>query len=109
MGDYPNLREFYQKRLILIGENDRVSLKKESPPDATSERSTHWLIAMEGTEKRPDVFHWKVFVYSTEKNGAIPFDSPFYSSRHFASIHDAISFCNELGLKASLDQMSTLQ
>ncbi|MDR7073262.1 hypothetical protein [Fictibacillus barbaricus] len=109
MGDYPNLREFYQKGLILIGENDRASLLQKSQENASFEGSTHWLIAMEGTEKQPDVFHWKVRIYPSENNSVKCYKSPYYSSQHFTSIHDAMNFSNELSLKAREDQLNTLE
>ncbi|WNB92598.1 hypothetical protein [Bacillus sp. NEB1478] len=109
MSDYPNLREFYQKGLILIGENDRASLLERTKENASFEGSTHWLIAMEGTEKQPDVFHWKVRIYPSENNCVICYKTPYYSSQHFSSIHDAMNFSNELSQKARADQLNTLE
>jgi hypothetical protein len=109
MSDYPNLREFYQKGLILIGENDRASLLKKTQENASFEESTHWLIAMEGTEKQPDVYHWTVRIYPSETNKVKCYKSPYYSSQHFSSIHDAISHSNELSQKAREDLLNTLE
>ncbi|MBY6037143.1 hypothetical protein KUV80_10775 [Fictibacillus nanhaiensis] len=109
MSDYPNMREFYQKGLILIGENDRAALLNKSQENASLEGSTHWLIAMEGSEKQPDIFHWKVFIYPSETNRVNCYKTPYYASPHFSSIHDAINFSNELSQKAREDQLNTLE
>jgi hypothetical protein len=108
MSNYPNLREFYEKVPILIGENDRAALLKHTEEDASLESSTHWLIAMEGSEKKPDVYHWKVLIYPSITKTVHCFKSPYYTSQHFASIHDAIEYSNELSQKAREDLLSTL-
>ena len=108
MSNYPNLREFYEKVPILIGENDRAALLRKLEEDAAVESSTHWLIAMEGSEKQPDVYHWKVLVYPSETKRVHCYKSPYYSSQHFASIYDAINYSNELSQKAREDLLSTL-
>jgi hypothetical protein len=109
MSGYPNLREFYQKGLILIGENDRAALIQKSGENTSLEGSTHWLIAMEGSEKQPDIYQWKVLVYLSEMDKVNCYKSPYYSSKHFSSIHDAINFSNELSQKAREDQLNTLE
>jgi hypothetical protein len=109
MSEYPNMREFYQKGLILIGENDRASLLQRAAENTSHDSSTHWLIAMEGSQKLPDIYHWKVLVYPSETNKVNCYKSPYYTSQHFASIHDAIDFSNELSQKAREDQLNTLE
>jgi hypothetical protein len=109
MSDYPNLREFYQKGLILIGENDRAALLQKASENISLEGSTHWLIAMEGSEKQPDIYQWKVLIYPSETNKVNCYKSPYYTSKHFSSIHDAINFSNELSQKAREDQLNTLE
>ncbi|MCM3717796.1 hypothetical protein [Fictibacillus phosphorivorans] len=109
MSGYPNMREFYQKGLILIGENDRAALLQKAGENASVEESTHWLIAMEGSEKQPDVYHWKVLIYPSDSKKVNCYTSPYFSSQHFASIHDAINYSNELSQKAREDQLNTLE
>jgi hypothetical protein len=109
MSGYPNMREFYQKGLILIGENDRAALLQKSGENNSHEGSTHWLIAMEGSEKQPDIYQWKVLIYPSDSKKVNCYKLPYYSSQHFSSIHDAINYSNELSQKAREDQLNTLE
>ncbi|MET3726881.1 hypothetical protein ABID52_000462 [Fictibacillus halophilus] len=110
MNNYPNLREFYEKVPILIGENDRAALKnKAQEDDAALESSTHWLIAMEGSEKQRNVYHWKVLIYPSQTKVIHCYKSPYYASQHFTSIYEAIEYSNELSQKAREDLLSTIE
>ncbi|KZE64124.1 hypothetical protein AWM68_13540 [Fictibacillus phosphorivorans] len=109
MSNYPNLREFYEKVPILIGENDRAALLRKAEEDEALESSTHWLIAMEGSEKQRDVYHWKVLIYPSQTKSVHCYKSPYYTSQHFASIYDAIDYSNELSQKAQEDLLSTIE
>ncbi|WP_416729730.1 hypothetical protein [Fictibacillus sp. JL2B1089] len=110
MNNYPNLREFYEKVPILIGENDRAALKDRAQEDDDAlESSTHWLIAMEGSEKQRNVYHWKVLIYPSQTKVIHCYKSPYYASKHFASIYEAIEYSNELSQKAREDQLSTIE
>ncbi|MED1862534.1 hypothetical protein P4V41_03515 [Fictibacillus nanhaiensis] len=110
MNNYPNLREFYEKVPILIGENDRAALMDTAQTDdAALESSTHWLIAMEGSEKQRNVYHWKVLIYPSQTKVIRCYKSPYYASQHFASIYDAIEYSNELSQKAREDLLSTIE
>ncbi|MCF6411698.1 hypothetical protein [Pseudalkalibacillus salsuginis] len=103
MKNAPNYGEFYQRSLVLIGEDDSLSVQEK--PE--SEFFTHWLIALEGTEidKVTGAYQWNVFVFPSKKCGGFNYHQPFYVSKCFQSIHEAIDYTVQLEKKAKEDQL----
>ncbi|WP_408006324.1 hypothetical protein ACJROX_16595 [Pseudalkalibacillus sp. A8] len=106
MKNAPNYGEFYQRSLVLIGEADSVSVQEKSKCDFY----THWLIALEGTEmdKETGAYQWNVFVFPSKKCGGFNYKKPFYVSKCFQSIHEAIDYTVQLEKKAKGDQLYTI-
>ncbi|XJZ28302.1 hypothetical protein ACF5W4_05775 [Bacillota bacterium Lsc_1132] len=104
---YPNFRDFYQKALIPIGNNDRTVFSSEDvsfPPLL----STHWLIALEGElkpEQSRDYYYWKVSIYSANADGTFNWDQAFYTSPGIDSIDEAIELARTFETYSKNDEL----
>jgi hypothetical protein len=107
MMSMPNFREFYQRALIRIGENDRLSALKCS---ADSDRCTHWLLALEGNVvgKETEAYHWKVVVYPTNMKGSCDYHVPYFVSSLYFSFNDVVDYIRELEKMALDDQLGNV-
>lgn len=107
MGFFPSYREFYQRALILIGENDRSSVRAKEANGEVDDFLTHWLIALEGNEAnaQSDIYHWKVMVYPANTKGSFKYDNPYLVSPHYQSFHEAVDYIRELETFAKEDQL----
>lgn len=91
-----NYKDFYQKALIPIGNNDKNCLKAIKSENL-SEHS-HWLIALEGEVKNQKAlfYLWKVTIYPSDSNGSFIWNSPYYSSPIYDSFHLAYNHATDL-------------
>jgi hypothetical protein len=107
MMSLPNFREFYQRALIHIGENDRLSALKCT---ANSDRCTHWLLALEGNvvSQETEAYHWKVVVYPTNKKGSCDYNDPLFVSTLYFSFNDAVDYIRKLEKMAQDDQLGNV-
>ncbi|MFD1736997.1 hypothetical protein ACFSCX_10525 [Bacillus salitolerans] len=96
--------DFYQRPLIPIGEQDRVTVLKSG-----KEIHTHWLIAIEGSEtnKNSASFHWKVVVFPSDCNGSFDFSVPLYVSSFFP-FNEAVAYAKQLEKMAKEDEFYKL-
>ncbi|RBW69180.1 hypothetical protein [Bacillus taeanensis] len=110
MRNAPNFSEFYQKPLILIGENDRLSVLNKTLNAETLPPFTHWLIAVEGSEINPKTkaFQWSVVVFPANIDGGFNYKFPYYISAFFLSITEAIKYTKEIEQLALQDQLFTV-
>lgn len=94
----PDYRDFYPKSLIPIGFNDRNKLKRLQNGNNDNFLSTHWLIALQGVSKSPDLelFQWQVFVFPADLEGSYTWEQPYYVSNLFDSLEKAIEISSEL-------------
>lgn len=103
----PNFSDFYQKPLIPIGENDRLRMINDTGTEDTIEleMNTHWLIALEGSEKEgySPRFHWKVVMFPSNQNGSFNFTAPLYVSPFF-TFNEAVDYARQLENSAKEDQ-----
>ncbi len=101
----PNFSDFYQKPLISIGENDRLRIFNHTQTEDGYEVNTHWLIALEGSQKEKNsaTFHWKVVMFPSNQNGCFNFTSPLYVSTFFP-FNEAVEFARKLETMAKGDQ-----
>lgn len=100
-----NYRDFYQKALIPIGEKDYLCLKNMAKTD--SAHHSHWLIALEGQQKKIDkeFYCWTVTVYPADANGNFSQNPPCYSSSKYDCIHRAFEHASELEKSGKSDQL----
>jgi hypothetical protein len=94
-----NFRDFYQKALIPIGENERKrSIHIDKGWRKAPLNITHYLIAIEGIEETPDneKYHWKASVYLADSEGSFYSEKPIYHSEYYTSIHCAYSAARKL-------------
>jgi hypothetical protein len=105
MRKLPNFREFYQRALIPIGENDRLSALKGS---LNLDSCSHWLLALEGNEvdQYTGVYHWKVVIYPAKTNGHCNYELPYFVSTLFNTFNTAIDSIRDLEKLARDDQLS---
>lgn len=100
-----NYKDFYQKALVPIGTNDRNCFKDFQ--SANLPEHSHWLIALEGeTKDQETVFYiWKVTIYPSDSNGSFSWNSPYYSSSIFDSIHTAYNHAKDIEKYSKDDQL----
>ncbi|MBY0120914.1 hypothetical protein [Bacillus sp. S/N-304-OC-R1] len=100
-----NYKDFYQKALVPIGSNDKNCLKNLISADLPDH--SHWLIALEGeTKDQEAVFYiWKVTIYPSDSTGSFSWNSPYYSSPIYDSIHMAYNHANDLEKCSKNDQL----
>ncbi|WP_066066205.1 hypothetical protein [Neobacillus soli] len=105
----PNYHDFYQKALIPIGLNDRMSLQ-ESDAFYPGSPSTHWLIAVEGVQlSQPKIyFHWKVSIYPADCEGDFNWKKPYYCSPNMELIDQANAFASSLVASSKKDELSSV-
>lgn len=96
-----NYHEFYQKPLVQIGYKDAQAL--------LNEEESHWLIAVEGTEieQGKDRYHWKLFVFTANKDGTFDYQSPYFSTSQISCIHDAFRMATEIESQCKSDTFSS--
>lgn len=81
--------EFYRKSLIQIGEKDFLKLSEETI-EVVSEKSSHWLIAIQGFESN-QLFKWRALVYVASDDGTYQhLEHPFKCGTDFNSLDDAL-------------------
>lgn len=94
MINVPNYREFYQKALIPMNENDKQHFCKDYCGDCGDcLKVNHWLVALEGNPEAPtsEIYEWNVVVYPAQETGVFwSLKPPFYSSSKRYSISKAI-------------------
>lgn len=105
MSLFPNFREFYQKSLIPIGENDHKYLEEEGLCTNEAFSCTNWYFALEGTPQTPtsSYYQWKAIVYPSNTSSQINYEQPFYTSHIFQCIHEAYDYVKSLETKAKED------
>lgn len=110
MSFFPNFREFYQRTLIFIGENDRLSILKKEIYADNLDFCTHWLFALEGNEVSQETgdFNWKVVVYPANTKGSFDYKKPYIVSPLYKSFNDAIEYTRELEKLAKEDQIGQI-
>ncbi|MFJ7728847.1 hypothetical protein ACIQXV_22310 [Neobacillus sp. NPDC097160] len=104
----PNYHDFYQKALIPIGLNDRMSLQ-ESESFYSDSPSTHWLIAVEGVQlPQPNIYYnWKVSIYPADGEGDFNWRKPYYCSATLRLMDDAIALATTLVALSKKDELSS--
>ncbi|KAB2337306.1 hypothetical protein F7731_06745 [Cytobacillus depressus] len=104
-----NYKDFFQKALIPIGQNDLNCLKNMEICDFC--KHSHWLIALEGNLKSPDVeyYIWKVTIYPSDSNGSFSWNTPYYSSPIYDSIHKAYDQAKTLEKCSKNDKLHSIQ
>lgn len=104
----PNYHDFYQKALVPIGLNDRMTLMESESyhPEASL---THWLIAIEGVQlSQPKIyFHWKVSIYPATSDGDFNWKKPFFCSTIIESMDKAIELASSLVTFSKDDTLSS--
>lgn len=100
-----NYRDFYQKALIPIGENDYVCLKNAAATDFANH--SHWLIALEGQLKsiEKEYYCWTVSVYPADSNGSFLWNTPCYTSSKYDCIHMAFEHASDIEKCSKNDQL----
>jgi hypothetical protein len=94
----PDYRDFYPKSLIPIGLNDQMKLKRLQNINDGTFQATHWLVALQGVSKSPDLelFQWQVYVFPADLEGSYTWEQPFYVSNLVDSLEKAIELSSEL-------------
>ncbi|MFO1445696.1 hypothetical protein KDN24_21350 [Bacillus sp. Bva_UNVM-123] len=101
----PNYKDFYQKALIPIGENDFKNLIQSYP--SIQNDQPHWLIALVGELKNieKEFYCWKVTIFVADSDGSFSWKSPCYSSSLYDCIHEAYKHAVHLEQFSKHDQL----
>lgn len=106
MLDAPPFKDFYDKSVITVGENDQAALRKLIYGEGgVNEAFTHWLIALIWIEddRNPG---WKVAVYPVSSKEPFWHFSPFYETRSLYSIGTALKLSKILEAHSRKDLLT---
>jgi hypothetical protein len=101
MMNQPDYRDFYPKSLIPIGINDSNALQSIQGHTDDTFQATHWLIALQGKIKyvsNDEYYQWQVYLFPADVEGSYTWQKPYFVSRSFESLEQAIEVSSELEL-----------
>ncbi|WP_017753513.1 hypothetical protein [Calidifontibacillus oryziterrae] len=93
MINLPNYREFYQKALIPMNENDKHSFCTQYCKDDCDHciKANHWLVALEGLEDADGKYKWSVLVYPAKETGVFwSLKVPYFKTSCSQTLEEAI-------------------
>ncbi|MBA4603848.1 hypothetical protein [Thermoactinomyces mirandus] len=106
MPDAPPFKDFYDKSVVTVGENDQAALRKwNHEKGGASEAFTHWLIALVWIEDDGNS-GWKVFVYPVSEDKPFWHSSPFYETRSLYPIDMALKLSKILEAHSRRDLLT---
>lgn len=106
MLDAPPFKDFYDKSVVTVGENDQAALRKLIyGKGGVNEAFTHWLIALIWIEddRNPG---WKVAVYPVSPKVPFWHFSPFYETRSLYPIGTALKLSKILEAHSRKDLLT---
>ncbi len=107
MPDAPPLKDFYDKSVVTVGENDHAALRKLIYGEGgVNEAFTHWLIALIWIEDDENP-GWKVAVYPVSQNKPFWHFSPFYETRSLYPIGTAMKLSEILEAHSRKDLLTS--
>ncbi|MHC0038639.1 hypothetical protein [Pseudoneobacillus sp. C159] len=94
----PEYRDFYPKKLIQIGMNDRKALMSQPNYSNDTFLATHWLIALQGRvgNSIDENYQWQVYLFPTDMEGTYTWERPYYVSESLESLEKAMDLSCEL-------------
>ncbi|MGA8943963.1 MAG: hypothetical protein WB502_14815 [Thermoactinomyces sp.] len=106
MPDAPPFKDFYDKSVVTVGENDQAALRKLFYGNGGVNGSfTHWLIALIWIEDHTSP-GWKVAVYPVSQNKPFWYFSPFYETRSLYPVGTALKISKILEAHSRKDLLT---